>query len=111
METDHTAVLPYLLLQDFPTTHFTFEAWISSSDFCHAGEQGQDLDQQHRALEKPEPEQQQQQQCNTPATHQLTVAHQLTAAATATAAHCAGRVGRLLTLPCKAASWGGDEDG
>ena len=40
MTTDHTAVLPYLLLQDFPTTHFTFEAWISSSDFCHAGEQG-----------------------------------------------------------------------
>lgn len=27
-----------LLPQDFPTTHFTFEAWISSSDFCHAGE-------------------------------------------------------------------------
>lgn len=27
-----------LHVQDFPTTHFTFEAWISSSDFCHAGE-------------------------------------------------------------------------
>ena len=26
------------MLQDFPSTHFTFEAWISSSDFCHAGE-------------------------------------------------------------------------
>ncbi len=24
-------------LQDFPTTALTFEAWISSSDFCHAG--------------------------------------------------------------------------
>jgi sulfur relay (sulfurtransferase) complex TusBCD TusD component (DsrE family) len=26
-------------LQDFPTTAMTFEAWISSSDFCHAGKQ------------------------------------------------------------------------
>lgn len=25
------------VLQDFPTTAMTFEAWISSSDFCHAG--------------------------------------------------------------------------
>jgi hypothetical protein len=25
-------------LQDFPTTAMTFEAWVSSSDFCHAGE-------------------------------------------------------------------------
>jgi hypothetical protein len=23
--------------QSFPSTHFTFEAWVSSTDFCHAG--------------------------------------------------------------------------
>ncbi|KIZ02634.1 hypothetical protein MNEG_5329, partial [Monoraphidium neglectum] len=26
-----------LQIQDFPTTALTFEAWVSSSDFCHAG--------------------------------------------------------------------------
>lgn len=28
---------PLRCAQDFPTTAMTFEAWISSSDFCHAG--------------------------------------------------------------------------
>ena len=33
----HAIISPRGWLQDFPSTALTFEAWISTSDFCHAG--------------------------------------------------------------------------
>eukprot|EP00967_Tisochrysis_lutea_P027165 scaffold31440_cov19-Tisochrysis_lutea.AAC.1 len=32
-----TSMEPTLCMQNFPSTALTFEAWISTSDFCHSG--------------------------------------------------------------------------